>query len=167
MPNAPAILFKDILLSVINNLYPSSVTAHQALWVGNQPPIALPNVQWITKTPLQLVEQKFDRQYPLAVVMLDPADTHLNAEAHALAPSIQKCRDLYAQHALVLLTKDSDLNMTAMGFSRLTPDLVTLQDYQDRAMQLWQFNLFDYKQLPDWLNSRFWANPEMWDKARW
>ena len=99
--------------------------------------------------------------------MVDPADTHLNAEAHALAPSIQKCRDLYAQHALVLLTKDSNLNMTAMGFSRLTPDLVTLQDYQDRAMQLWQFNLFDYKQLPDWLNSRFWANPEMWDKARW
>ncbi len=27
--------------------------------------------------------------------------------------------------------------------------------------------IFDYKDAPDWLNSRFWANPQMWDKARW
>lgn len=35
------------------------------------------------------------------------------------------------------------------------------------AVEIWQFNLFDYKQLPDWLNSKFWANPENWGKFRW
>ena len=32
---------------------------------------------------------------------------------------------------------------------------------------LWQFNLYDYKQLPNWLNADYWANPENWDKHRW
>lgn len=33
--------------------------------------------------------------------------------------------------------------------------------------RLYYFDIFDYKDAPDWLNSRFWANPQMWDKARW
>ncbi|MEC9444900.1 MAG: DUF6231 family protein, partial [Pseudomonadota bacterium] len=32
---------------------------------------------------------------------------------------------------------------------------------------LWQFNLYDYKQLPNWLNADYWANPENWGKHRW
>jgi hypothetical protein len=28
---------------------------------------------------------------------------------------------------------------------------------------LWQFNLATYKPAPDWLNARFWANPERWE----
>lgn len=32
---------------------------------------------------------------------------------------------------------------------------------------LYVFDLYDYKLTPDWLNSQYWANPEMWDKAWW
>lgn len=32
---------------------------------------------------------------------------------------------------------------------------------------LWQFNLYDYKQLPNWFNANHWANPENWNKRRW
>ena len=33
--------------------------------------------------------------------------------------------------------------------------------------EFWQFNILTYKQVPDWLNARFWANPENWNKFRW
>ena len=33
--------------------------------------------------------------------------------------------------------------------------------------RLYYFDIFDYKDAPEWLSSRFWANPQMWDKARW
>lgn len=39
----------------------------------------------------------------------------------------------------------------------------------DRAASRW-FLVFDlgcYKAIPDWLNARHWANPQLWDKHRW
>ena len=33
--------------------------------------------------------------------------------------------------------------------------------------QLFEYNIFSYKSVPDWLNNKFWANPNMWDKQRW
>lgn len=41
-----------------------------------------------------------------------------------------------------------------------------LKRYDD-GVSLHYFDAYDYKLLPDWLNSRFWANPGMWNKARW
>ena len=41
-----------------------------------------------------------------------------------------------------------------------------VRDYTDGTL-LSYFDIHDYKLLPGWLNSRFWANPEMWNKARW
>jgi hypothetical protein len=32
---------------------------------------------------------------------------------------------------------------------------------------LYEYSLKDYKTVPDWLNARFWANPERWNKYRW
>lgn len=32
---------------------------------------------------------------------------------------------------------------------------------------LYGFDLATYKPTPDWLNPRFWANPEQWDKSWW
>nr|WP_264480642.1 DUF6231 family protein [Psychrobacter sp. I-STPA6b] len=34
-------------------------------------------------------------------------------------------------------------------------------------LSIWQFNLYDYKYRPDWLNAKYWANPENFDKYRW
>lgn len=38
---------------------------------------------------------------------------------------------------------------------------------RDEHPPLFYFDIYDYKRVPDWLNSRFWANPHMWNKARW
>lgn len=32
---------------------------------------------------------------------------------------------------------------------------------------LYRYDIYDYKTTPSWLNSRYWANPERWNKARW
>ncbi|MGM7373388.1 DUF6231 family protein, partial [Acinetobacter baumannii] len=37
----------------------------------------------------------------------------------------------------------------------------------DSDFALWQFNILTYKHVPDWFNSKFWANPENWNKFRW
>ncbi|MFF7708313.1 DUF6231 family protein [Pseudomonas sp. NPDC007930] len=36
-----------------------------------------------------------------------------------------------------------------------------------QELALYTYDLKDYKQVPDWLNSRFWANPENFGKYWW
>ena len=53
-------------------------------------------------------------------------------------------------------TVDDRLKMIALGY---------------RAAEgndpVYVFDINDYKETPDWLSPRNWANPEMWDKYRW
>lgn len=118
------------------------------------------NVQWKAVETHSFNEQKFDKQYELAVVIASIDSTY----DEITRKSIQLCRDLFGRHTLVIKPVKSQLNLTAFGFSRLTNEVLMLAG---EAVEIWQFNLFDYKQLPDWLNSKFWANPENWGKFRW
>lgn len=36
-----------------------------------------------------------------------------------------------------------------------------------QELRLFTYDLLDYKQVPDWLNARFWANPENFGKYWW
>ncbi len=38
---------------------------------------------------------------------------------------------------------------------------------EGKSLLLYHYDIYDYKLTPDWLNSKYWANPHMWDKARW
>ena len=38
---------------------------------------------------------------------------------------------------------------------------------KDTTINLFKYNIKDYKKTPDWLNSNNWANPEMWGKYWW
>jgi len=75
-----------------------------------------------------------------------------------------RLRDLFAEQSLLLTpTSTAELNFSSLGYTALplntddnTADLIS-----------WQFNLYDYKQRPDWLNAKYWANPENFDKYRW
>ena len=62
---------------------------------------------------------------------------------------------------MVAAAQDSTL-LRALGFSQL---LDPASDAQDLA--IWQFNILTYKQVPDWLNAKYWANPDNWNKFRW
>ena len=35
------------------------------------------------------------------------------------------------------------------------------------AWELYEYNLFNYKKTPDWLNASHWSNPQHWDHFRW
>ena len=37
----------------------------------------------------------------------------------------------------------------------------------DTPIAIYRYDIHDYKTTPDWLNSRYWANPERWDRDRW
>jgi hypothetical protein len=78
-------------------------------------------------------------------------------------------RDLVARRLYVLVALDEaneggwdEATLLALG---LTATARYAGDAQPLA--LYRFDLYDYKPTPDWLNPRFWANPEMWDRYRW
>lgn len=37
----------------------------------------------------------------------------------------------------------------------------------EQTLSLFTYDLLDYKQVPDWLNAKFWANPENFGKYWW
>lgn len=37
----------------------------------------------------------------------------------------------------------------------------------EQTLSLFTYDLYDYKQIPDWLNAKFWANPENFGKYWW
>lgn len=103
---------------------------------------------------------EFSQRYDLAIVVLENLATDQVNNANASV--IMSCRDLFARHCLVFAPCEQ--NLTAFGFTKFDSQKMTVDDCDYYA---WQFNLFDYKHLPDWFNSRFWANPENWNKFRW
>ncbi len=51
--------------------------------------------------------------------------------------------------------------LAALGFN------LTGQTAARGAERLYYYDVATYKPDPDWLNSRHWANPQRWNKARW
>lgn len=102
-----------------------------------------------------------------------------DAEFKTYLATLMHSRDLYAEYTLIVLADSIDL--VAYGFVHLqgSPlDVVsTTTDSSDidsaatqgqlQHLRAWQFNLFDYKPRPHWLNAHYWANPENWGKYRW
>lgn len=37
----------------------------------------------------------------------------------------------------------------------------------EQTLTLFTYDLYDYKQVPDWLNAKFWANPQHFGKYWW
>lgn len=118
----------------------------------------------------ELTMQPIPQRHQLACFWLP----NLSAETlQQHIPLLMRYRDLYAAHMLVAL--DEALDLRAYGFTPLdlleqtqSPIKTSLPPARSEpSLTLWQFNLYDYKKLPNWLNSDYWANPENWDKHRW
>lgn len=122
-------------------------------------------VSWEAFDYQAFIAHRFAKRYDLAVIILSN-DSAIDTQI------IQRCRDLFAKHCLVvqnLSEPATGVDVASFGFSRLheQPVVEHDQDHHATSYQVWQFNLFDYKHLPDWFNSKFWANPELWNKFRW
>lgn len=131
-----------------------------------------------TKRPIeistlaQLNKQNARLRYQLGCFWLP---TLKEEQLQPFIPLIMRYRDLYAAHLLIAV--NADINLRAYGFTPFDimsehplESAVALADdaaVANPRLTLWQFNLYDYKRLPNWLNNKYWANPENWDKHRW
>ncbi len=77
---------------------------------------------------------------------------------------IAMMRDLLARQSLVFVPENllDDTTLISLGLTRQAR-------YELDAVhwQAWSYDIRSYKSVPDWLNPRFWANPENWNKYRW
>lgn len=96
-----------------------------------------------------------------------------NVEPVTARTVLARLRDLHAARLLVLVDPAaahargwSECELLAMGLYRLGRP--RSQDaMSSTAAAVYVFDLYDYKPTPDWLNSRFWAHPERFDKDWW
>lgn len=154
----------------------------ELLWVvpDQNARLALKTLLKNTRSPqistlLELNQRQLPERYELACFWLPTLSPELLQQ---YIPLLMRYRDLYAAHLLIAL--DGTLDLKAYGFTPFDilnePSLemnTTEQTEQplsansSASARLWQFNLYDYKQLPNWLNADYWANPENWGKHRW
>ena len=89
------------------------------------------------------------------VLTMDALNDLDAAQARAL---LARVRDYISPHIIVIARARCPLNrldFLSLGYEMLAVDEV------DR-IALYQFDLATYKQVPDWLNARYWAHPERW-----
>lgn len=88
--------------------------------------------------------------------------------ATGAARLLAQLRDLYAGWVIVVTEQAtpppglSRRELVGLGFS-----LLGEATYHGQSVWVYEFDMATYKTTPDWLNSRYWANPELWDKYRW
>lgn len=127
---------------------------HQGLLIGPD----CSNDQWLgdwqSISADQLTQVPFSQRYDLAAIWLTDAHHDDDILSHGLT----RLRDLLARQVLVLTHPTHTQRLRELGFS-------CIEDLGD--WQIWQFNIWQYKQTPDWLNAKYWANPENFGKYRW
>lgn len=97
-------------------------------------------------------------RYPLALV----AGVLESLEAAAARELLAALRDRLAEQVLLWVDASQapvdEAGLRALGFRVHARDGTAL---------LCGFDAYDYKDRPDWLNARYWAHPERWDRERW
>lgn len=115
------------------------------------------------KTPASVLEQDFFQRFDLVFVAADVFVLDKNQLLQLLA----KSRDLLSgkvvvEHPVTVATDWQEADFLALAMRRRA---ITAE--ADGEHVFYSYDLKTYKPVPDWLNARFWANPHMWDKARW
>ncbi|MEB3752954.1 DUF6231 family protein [Acinetobacter sp. MD2(2019)] len=118
-------------------------------------------IHWQHFSVSELLSLPFTQRYDLAVVFLDLEEIAALPQQHK-TQMLVKLRDLFAKRLVVVCLQSDTQLMRALGLTKM------LDQTQPKAdLSLWQFNILTYKHVPDWFNSKFWANPENWNKFRW
>ena len=85
---------------------------------------------------------------------------------------IARLRDLHSERLIIVLPLGEDwpnhashwqqTDMLGLGFSQ-----VAEFQHHDQLVHIYAFDIASYKTTPEWLNNKYWANPEMFDKYWW
>jgi hypothetical protein len=121
---------------------------------------ALPHTETALEIALKdALSYTIQSRYDLALVEIAPDMSATDAKA-----LIAKVRDVWAQHSVFFIPSRllDENSLLGLGLSKQAAF-----DYQDIIWQAWSFDIRHYKSVPDWLNPKYWANPENWEKYRW
>lgn len=116
--------------------------------------------QWQHCNVKDMLNLPFTQRYDLAIVNL--FTQQFSENDHQISQILVRLRDLFARKMIVLADSKFENQLRALGFTQLSQ---TQQNQQ--LLSIWQFNILTYKHVPDWFNSKFWANPDNWNKYRW
>lgn len=78
-----------------------------------------------------------------------------------------KARDLLSGKVVVEHPVSQAPQWQEADFLALAMRRRAVTEAADGEHVFYSYDLKTYKTVPDWLNARFWANPHMWNKARW
>jgi hypothetical protein len=132
------------------------------LWIGATNRVELPdtviNIEYRDfdeATHFEKIQGRWD------LVIIDEDIVH--QPRASMIQTIGCLRDLHARR-LIVLHPDKSASKTGI----LHEDLISLclKALPGQA-GVYYHDLYDYKDTPDWLNNRYWANPENWNKYRW
>lgn len=135
---------------------------HTALCLGQDlSPNQFSAIQWQYFNVKDFLSLPFQLRYDLALVMLTANELEQITQSQK-TQLLVKLRDLMAKRIVVTGRRADEKLLRALGFTQLID-----QTHPEQDFALWQFNILTYKHVPDWFNSKYWANPENWDKFRW
>lgn len=93
-------------------------------------------------------------------------------DARAAGVLIARLRDIFCQRLLLVVPIGAhwgqhrsiwqQTDLLAYGFT-----LLSSEQRNGRLVQVYGFDLATYKSTPDWLNSKYWAHPELFNKYWW
>ena len=119
------------------------------------------SIQWHYFTVTEFLSLPFTQRYDLGLVLLNSSEL-LEISNVQKSQLLVKLRDLMAKRIVVVSQLQDEKLLRSLGFTQLID-----KTQHDSDFALWQFNILTYKHVPDWFNSKFWANPENWNKFRW
>jgi len=119
------------------------------------------SIQWHYFSVTEFLNLPFTQRYDVGFVLLDSQEL-LAISNIQKSQLLVKLRDLMAKRIVVVSQLQDEKLLRSLGFTQLID-----RTLHDRDFALWQFNILTYKHVPDWFNSKFWANPENWNKFRW
>ena len=119
------------------------------------------SIIWDHFNVTEFLNLPFTKRYDLGFVLLNAVEMQ-EIQPYQKSQLLVKLRDLMAKRIVVVSCHEDEKLLRSLGFTQLI-DKTT----HDENFALWQFNILTYKHVPDWFNSKFWANPENWNKFRW
>lgn len=150
---------QNVITSMLDDLS-SEQPIHTALCIG-QNIDQNSAIQWHYFSVNAFLSLPFTQRYDLGFVIFDTAEMQNISETEK-AQVLVRLRDLMAKRIVVFSKRQDEKLLRSLGFTQLIDKTLHEADFA-----LWQFNILTYKHVPDWFNSKFWANPENWDKFRW
>ncbi|MBV6552340.1 DUF6231 family protein [Acinetobacter sp. UGAL515B_02] len=150
---------QNVITSMLDDLS-SEQPIHTALCIG-QNIDQNSAIQWHYFSVNAFLSLPFTQRYDLGFVVFDTTEMQKISEIEK-AQVLVRLRDLMAKRIVVVSKRQDEKLLRSLGFTQLIDKTLHQADFA-----LWQFNILTYKHVPDWFNSKFWANPENWDKFRW